>query len=213
MGREDWYRRTTWSDADEDQFRARLKRSRTSANKSQYLRVQAVYLAEAGHHTSAIQLLDEMIRDYPQHIELAQAYLQKAESLVATDFLSDAVDEYRASLEAERLFPGVKTGCWLLFPWFIVKHNIVVLYDEATDILQEFNRVDRLAFPIDRYRYAAICALLLSAKGEDDVSRKWAKEAMQHAKAEHSGFRHHPNIGLVKNVDLTMHDRLVKLVE
>ena len=116
MGRDDWYRHTKWSKAVQAEFRERLGRSRSSFHKAQYLRIQAVYLARAGHHKPAIQLLDEVFRDYPEQSELAQSHLQKAESLVALGDITQAADEYRASLEAERRSASIKTGCWLQFP-------------------------------------------------------------------------------------------------
>jgi hypothetical protein len=44
----DWYRKTTWSEADQADFFARFKRSRTPYNKAQYLRIQANYLEGVG---------------------------------------------------------------------------------------------------------------------------------------------------------------------
>ena len=72
MSKTDWFRRTAWSDADREDFNARLKRSRGEGNKAQYLRIQAVYLAEAGHHHNAIELLDRLFAEFPQKGQLAQ---------------------------------------------------------------------------------------------------------------------------------------------
>ena len=44
MSKDDWFRRTTWSDEDERAFFARLVRSRGIFRKAQYLRIQAVTL-------------------------------------------------------------------------------------------------------------------------------------------------------------------------
>jgi hypothetical protein len=48
MSKTEWFRRTTWTPEDEASFRARLKRSRGSFHKAQYLRIQAEHLQEVG---------------------------------------------------------------------------------------------------------------------------------------------------------------------
>src|SRR5690349_9374034 len=81
MSNNEWFRRTTWSDADRVDFSARLKRSRGAGNKAQYLRIQAGHLADVGHHAAAIELLDQLLAEFPERVELAQAHAQKAKSL------------------------------------------------------------------------------------------------------------------------------------
>jgi len=46
----DWHRKTTWSEADQVGFFARLKRSRTAYNNAQYLRIPAKSLEGVGSH-------------------------------------------------------------------------------------------------------------------------------------------------------------------
>jgi tetratricopeptide (TPR) repeat protein len=121
MSKTEWFRRSTWSDADREDFNARLKRSRGDGNKAQYLRIQAGHLADAGHHAVAIELLDRLFAEFPQRIELAQAHSQKAESLAQLGQTEAAVKEYRAALQTERDFPNVQTNAWLDFGWLIVE--------------------------------------------------------------------------------------------
>ncbi len=82
MSKPEWFRRSTWTDHDRDEFNARLKRCRGAGSKAQYLRIQACHLAEAGLHANAIELLDCLIMELPERMELANAHLQKAKSLV-----------------------------------------------------------------------------------------------------------------------------------
>jgi hypothetical protein len=44
----DWFRKTSWSETDQADFFARLKRSRGASNKAQYLRIQASHLEGVG---------------------------------------------------------------------------------------------------------------------------------------------------------------------
>src|SRR5437660_2551800 len=138
MNREDWYRRSTWTERDRDEFNARLKRSRGAANKAQYLRIQALYLAEAGCHEGAIELLDQMFAEFAERIQLAQAHAQKADSLAKLGQTETAIREYRAALQAERDFPNVRTQAWLDFGWFVVEKQLTALYSEVLQVLEEF---------------------------------------------------------------------------
>lgn len=89
----DWFRRSSWTARDREEFDARLQRSRGPANKAQYLRIQALHLAEAGLHTAAIDLLDKLLREFPCRTELASAHQQRAESLAKLRQPDAAFDE------------------------------------------------------------------------------------------------------------------------
>jgi tetratricopeptide (TPR) repeat protein len=212
MPRDDWYRHSTWSPADQQDFFARLKRSRTAANKAQYVRIQASCLADAGHHHAAVELLDLLFREFPERFELAQSRLQKALCLIQLNEPQAAITEFRASLQSQREYPHVATSCWLQFPWFIVRQQLSELYDEALAVLEEFRTDTRLAFPIERYRFAAVRALIAQARNDIESAREFAKVALQCAAAEHSGFRYHPDVGLVETLDANVHNRLRALI-
>src|SRR5262249_12695215 len=138
MSKTEWFRRTTWSDADRDDFDARLKRSRSAANKAQYLRIQAGHLADAGHHAGAIELLDRLFSEFPERLELTQARAQKAKSLAELGEIEAAIEEYRAALQAQRDFPNVRTNAWLDFGWLVVERQLTDLYAEVSQVSQEF---------------------------------------------------------------------------
>jgi hypothetical protein len=52
-------------------------------------------------------------------------------------------------------------------------------------------------FPVDRFRWHASMALILERKGDLTGAAKNACRALIEARKEHSGFRYHPNIGIV----------------
>src|ERR1043166_6834050 len=166
MGKVEWFRRTTWTDHDRDEFNARLKRSRGAGNKSQYLRIQACHLADAGLHVAAIELLDRWLTEFPQKIQIASAHLQKAESLAGLGQIEPAIFEFRAALQAERDFPNVRTQAWLSFGSFAVERQLTHLYYEVSDVLREFRDESGLTFPIIEYKYAAINAIIAEFRGD-----------------------------------------------
>ena len=158
MSKTEWYRRSTWTDFDREEFNARLQRSRGTGNKAQYLRIQASHLAEAGLHAAAIELFDRLLAEFPERIELALAHLQRAQSLAKLGRTGPAIDEYRAALQAERDFPNVQTNAWLSFGWFAVEEQLTELYDEVL-VTIEVEKCSRdevvLTFPIIEYRYCS----------------------------------------------------------
>lgn len=208
MSETEWFRRTTWSDADRENFNARLRRSRGAANKAQYLRIQAGHLADAGHHAPAIELLDRLFAEFPQRIELARAHAQKAESLAHLRQTEAAIQEYRAALQTERDLPNVRTNAWLDFGWLVVERQLTDYYDEVSQVLREFRDERGLKFPAIEYRYAAIQALLADYRGDKARAREFARSALAESGKDHSGLRYHPTVGLVGSERNTFQERL-----
>lgn len=199
MSRDEWYRRSTWTERDREEFNARLKRSRSS--KAQYLRIQAFHLAEAHHHSAAIELLDRIFADFPERTEMACAHQQKAECLARLGQDDAAVEEFRAALQTERSFPNRRTSAWLDFGCFIVEKRRTELYGEVECVLNEFSAAWHLPLPVERYRYLGILAYVAAEKGMMAEARDFAREALAEAAKQHSGLRYHPKLGLVENVD------------
>lgn len=213
MSKTEWFRRTTWSDADRDDFNACLNRSRGAGNKAQYLRIQAGHLAEAGQHIGAIELLDRIFAEFPERVELAQSHAQKADSLAKLGQIEAAIQEYRAALQHERSFPNVRTQAWLDFGWLVVERQLTNFYEEVSLVLQEFRDERGLRFPATEYRYTTIQAILAEARGETDRAREYAKQALAEATKRRSGFRYHPTVGLVGSECNTFESRLRKLAD
>src|SRR5262245_1457138 len=110
----EWFRRSTWTRADQDDFNARLRRSRPHS-RSQYLRIQAVHLAEAGRCTDALSLLETLIADYPDQLQLASAHRQRGECLMELGNANAALEAYQDAIRAQRAFPNVRTPAPLDF--------------------------------------------------------------------------------------------------
>lgn len=210
MADDDWYRRNTWTDFDRAEFDDRLKRARKT-NRPQYLRIQAYHLADAGSHEAALELLDRYFDVAENDIDLAQAWLQRAQSIAALQQVFAAIDAYRSALASERTRPNVNTTAWLDYPWFLVERQLADHYEEASNVLDEFYGETRLSFPIERYRYCAVKSLLAEYRGDRVAASAFARDALEASKATHSGFRYHPDIGLVKNTNPGIHDRLIAL--
>jgi tetratricopeptide (TPR) repeat protein len=201
MSTPEWYRRTTWSDTDRNEFNARLNRSRGEGNKAQYLRIQAWHLADAGLRVEAIGLLDRLFSEFPVPFELSQAHGQKAESLAFLGRIDDAIREFRTALQCQRDFPNsVRTNAWLDFGWLIVERRMREHYSEVSQVLQEFRGDGDLGFPALEFRYAAIQSFLADDRGENVAARDFAVRALAEAAKDHSGYRYHSRLGLVGSI-------------
>ena len=83
---------------------------------------------------------------------------------------------------------------------------MIDLYAEALSVLNEF--ADTLLFPIYRYRFHGIRALIADDADDHEFARDEAQLALEAAAAEHSGLRYHPSVGLVRDAPGEAHSRL-----
>ena len=196
----EWFRKETWSAADREDFEAHLKRSRGVYHKSQYLRIQAVHLKRATPplYREALSLLERVLTEWRDDSQVASALLQKAECLLETEGFDAAIPVFREGLKFEEQHPQWGTETWLIFPWQIVKHRRTDLFDEALKCL---SRKNDLIFPKDQFRASAIRAIVEMQRGEVASAKSHATDALKAAGIDFSGFRYHPKIGLVGDME------------
>ena len=216
MAQNDWYRRTTWTEADQEAFFARMNRSRSAYNKDQYLRIQALYLQQVGTNEmlrAALELLDSLFEQSPDSFELASAYLQKAECLLALENETGAIEHFRKALKKEEERPGIQTTAGLELSWMIAERGLSHLYDEALEVVLAYaERKPGPIFPHQLYVVNAIRAVITDERGDQKIASELAQRALNAASQTHSGFRYHPKVGLVQNTDNPIHSRLLEIV-
>jgi tetratricopeptide (TPR) repeat protein len=188
--RDDWYRNKEWNKLIAATFAARLRRAR---QKEQYLRIQASYLAHA-YPNVALELLDQYF-ELGGKFDHATAYVTRGEAFLALGKISEALDSYEAALRREDEFPNVKTLAYVEYPYLIAVHDLSSHYDRALDVLDR--RKSDLMFPTDHFMWHAARAIILSAIGQSATAREDARAALDAAGQDHSGFSHHPKVGLV----------------
>ena len=115
--RDDWYRRTTWTEEDREAFEGRLRRARR-ANRPGYLRVQGSVLAGSedpelrgvGRELLA-RAIDEDDSDWPLEAQWARAELARA--FARDGQLAEAERWYRACAKCQEDHGGygVNTDC------------------------------------------------------------------------------------------------------
>jgi tetratricopeptide (TPR) repeat protein len=197
----DWFRKTTWSEADQVDFFARLKRSRTVGNKAQYLRIQASHLEEVGSPElvrAALTLLEKIFTEFPVQFELASTYSQKASCLAKLGEIDQALACYRFVFDTERKFPNIRTRSYIKFGRLVVENKLTQFFDEALAVFDELH-LNGIEFPADVYETFGIRAIIAAQRGETEKANELANVALEAAAKVHSGFRYHPTAGLVRD--------------
>ncbi len=143
--RHDWYRKTSWTESEREDFESRFVRSRKSS-RSQYLRIQAWCLFESGNYCESLSLIDRMFSDYPDRFEFASAYLLRAKCHDALGNIAQAIESFRMSIQTERDYPNVRTSVPLDFARFVVQNELRDLFREALSTLDEMRGLG-LNFP------------------------------------------------------------------
>lgn len=198
----DWFRKTTWSEADQLDFFARLKRCRTVYNKAQYLRIQASYLEGIDSHDmleASLGLLDKMFAEFPEQTQLASAYSQKASCLAKLGNTDEAIINYQRALQTEREFPRAKTYAFIGFGKLVAENKLSDFYDEALTALESELTSRGIQFPSDTFNAFGIRSLIAAERGQNQKAKEFAKAALEAAAKIDSGFCYHPTVGLVRD--------------
>ena len=211
---DDWFRRHTWTEADQAEFFARLRRSRSSFHKAQYARIQAYELHQAGGArcaAEALELLDMIVERWMGDAQRASVHHQRAECLRNLGRDADAIFAHRETFAEQRRLPSYLTNAHLDFAWWIAASGKAELFDEALSVLDEFTCEGRITFPASIYFAEGARALIQHARGESRLASTHARRALDAAGTRHSGLSHHPTVGLVQVRDDETHGILTSL--
>ena len=209
MSQEDWFRRATWTTQDRQAFDARLRRSRGTFHKAQYLRIQASHLAETGDAellSAALELLASMFAEHPDPSQLAAAWHLRATCLIDLGEPTPALESFREAFKAMRAKPNWRTPAHNDFAELVLALGRRDLYTEVIAVLDEFGGDD--IFPLHRFKQATARALIAADTDDARAAQAHAQEALQAANASDSPFRYHRKLGLVQFVDLSTIERL-----
>jgi tetratricopeptide (TPR) repeat protein len=144
-----------------------------------------------------------------EHFDIAQALVDQAGAYAALDRTEDAVRSLQRALDREKEFPNLKTCAWSQFALLVGERNLTKHFQKALNVLAEHET--SAMFPVDRFEWHAANALIKAALGDRKAAKNHAIDALAAAEASHSGFRYHPNVGLVAKKYKTLQDKLLAL--
>ncbi|QDH69704.1 hypothetical protein [Marilutibacter alkalisoli] len=188
-----WFRNTSWDSSIASAFEEKLRRVR---RKSQYLRIQSGHLTQTHPHV-ALELLDRYF-ELGDDFDHAQAHVDRARAYLAIGHTEDAFTSYEAALKREEEFPNLRTGAYLDLPYQIALSGSTHRYEQAMALLSPQAEA-RLMFAMDHFVFHATKALILASQANLVDARTHARLALEAASRDHSGFRHHPDAGLVSD--------------
>lgn len=203
----DWYCKTTWTEADQADYFARLKRSRTQYHKAQYLWVQARELNKVGLSREALSLLDKMLAEFPEPFWLSTVCILKAEILSEFSDIEGAIASFRNALGAERDCPGHQTGAIFEFGILVTGNGLIKFYDEILTGIKKEPSLGPLGENMPAYVYQknGILAITCEHKGQRTKAKQHALIAITAANQDDSGIRYHRKFGLVTKKKTKFH--------
>jgi hypothetical protein len=212
MTQSDWYRQTEWTSSVEKEFECRLARSR--GQRSEYLRIQALTLAEQNVSelaSVAINLAKRQLELSPEGISAAQMWATIAKASTQLDRHNDTVEAYRHSVRLEARRPNVRGYHYIDFAWYAATNSAVEIYPEVLAAIEEIMQEQDLVFPLIQYRFFGALALMAADSGDTSKAQRMALNAISAANKERGPFWRRPFLGLIKgNVDV-LRSRLERL--
>lgn len=199
MNSKEWYRQSTWSPEVCDEFERKLSRSR--AQKSEYLRIQAFTLAETSSKDfaqPAIDLARRFLELKSEGVGVSQMYATIAKAFNTLGNISAAIDAYKLAVDAEHRWPNVRGYYYIDYAWFAATNKLCHLYEDVTLAITKNMQDSDLIFPVNQYRYFASLALIASDSSDNEKAKLMAKKALAAVSESEGPFRRYSWLGLVK---------------
>ena len=207
MGAEDWYRNTSWDKTIEADFEARLKRSRGSFHKAQYLRIQASYLldnSDKNNQLVGLRLMERLIKDYPTeefstifgHEQIGDYFLNQGDIDIAEQQFRIVTDYYKNKKSRS----GTSGIADLKLAEIIFSSNQTDKFEEAYKLCKEYP-IGELTMNSDKFYYAALAARLCDKMNKKQEAKDYAKTAINLSKITEPQFSRHKRVGLVNAAD------------
>ncbi len=214
MAKKEWFRKKSWSSADQSDFISHLERSCSEFHKAQYLRIQAFELQETGKRNLirvSLDLLEILLRKYPSKYELASAHCKIGNGLEKLGDFHRALAAYQKAIAIEKVETCTISTAVFDYSWLIARLGFKKYYKEVLKLLNDREREGFMKFPSVIYLTNAPKALIFHAMKSTKKAATHAKIAIEAAHMEHSGFSYHPQMGLVTIKDRNAHAKLKKL--
>jgi len=202
----DWYRNKSWNTNISDDFEARLKRSRGTFGKAQYLKIQGLELLDTpnlGTQKIGVIHLLRVISEYPME-EMQVINSHEALGIYYFDKGNFEKAEYHLRIVVDRYINNTRNGTsWtadLKLVEIILKTNQVDKFSEAYNYVINFP-TSELSFNNQRFYHSELAALLCDKMNKRNEAKDYALKALEYSKIVTPDFARHKTLGLVKATD------------
>jgi len=202
----DWYRYEEWDDKIEREFFARLNRARSQ--RDQYLAIQALTLAET-HPEVSIRLAQHYFKTRTGDFNDSRVLAAQGNAYRALGNTRDALASYQAALDRQREFPNLVAVSGTAVAYYIATEKLSDQYELALSLLE--NESEGSIWPVTVFSWNAAMALLLSAKGNTDVARRYSLGALEAASVSKTELSYHPELGTVEESFAPIIEQLKKI--
>lgn len=214
MARDDWCRRTTWSEQDQAEFFARNSRSRSSDSKAQHMRIQAQSLLETRKPSlvqSAFELIRRACTDHPDALDRAWALEIAGECCEFLGRQNEAIEYYLQAIQHERKMPGIRSNAAFRLAKVVVENRRYDLYTAAVDAAEAHGAP---VFPWHAYYLNGIRSVVASEKGAAAEARAYAQVALKAATIRNTGLSHdRGHLGIVSDRHCAFHKIVTRIAD
>jgi tetratricopeptide (TPR) repeat protein len=210
MATDNWYLNKTWNNEIETNFELRLKRSRYSYNKAQYLRIQATCLLDSAEKTTqmiGISLMERLIVEFPTEEfstifgqeQLGDYFLKESDFDKAEKYFRIVTDYY----ETKKTRSGTSGKADLKLAETFLTAGKSEKLQEAYSICMNYPK-DDLIFNDDRFYYTELTAHICDKLNKIEEAKDFAKSAIEISKITEPQFYRHKTVGLVKATEIQL---------
>jgi tetratricopeptide (TPR) repeat protein len=216
---DNWYKGEYWDAETQKQFEQKLKKSRGSYNKAQYLRIKGSSLLNSQDPKKRVEggkLLKRVIQEYPKEISsVIFAYEQLGDYYFHEKKYEEAEFNYRQSVSFYNKDgrSGASGIGDIKLAETIVATKQSSKYDEMYHLLiEEFKKNDgSLLLNEDIFRYYSVLAKLCDGLGKSDLDKEYAKKALEILEIKEPQLDKYPKLGIIK-IDKTELDNLKEII-
>jgi tetratricopeptide (TPR) repeat protein len=202
----EWYLGDNWDRDAQDLFEQRLKKSKGSHNKAQYLRIKGSSLLKSNDplkRTEGCKLMNRVINEYAkEYTHVMFAYEQLGDYYFNEKKYKDAEFNYRQSVSfyKENGRSGTSGIGDIKLAETIIKTE---QFDKLTEMYQllveEFKKNDgSLTLNDDLFRYYSVLAKITIKLKRNNEAKEYAKKALQLAVTKEPQIERYPELGIVK---------------
>jgi tetratricopeptide (TPR) repeat protein len=202
----EWYLGDDWSQSTQQLFEQKLKKSRDSYNKAQYLRIKGTSLLKSkdvSKKEAGCELLKRVINEYPEELSSVKyAYELLGDYYKLKKDYSASEINYRKSISYYTTSGRSGTSAIgdLKLSELIIETDQEDKFFEMYELLKFkfFETKGSLDLNEDKYRYSLAMAQLSFKLGYFEEAKQYADIALNLAIESEPQFDAHPNLGIVK---------------